>query len=169
MTMNTKKFMWVLLIVFIAAWLLSPVPQTMAETWKATYFVHCTKVEGIPIPDAEGHILGLFVREGVGIHDNGELAWGKMVTIGDMTKGVGSFSQYSMNTYLDGSTTTSYTKGTFSGPSVQFTGEMIHGTGRFQGIKGTITATGKFLPLEKGEIMPKAVGEFTMTFTLPSK
>jgi hypothetical protein len=169
MTRNTKKSMWVLLIVFIAAWLLSPVPQTMGETWKATYFVHCTKVEGIPIPDAEGHILGLFVREGVGIHDNGELAWGKMITIGDMTRGVGSFSQYGTATYQDGSTITTYTKGTSGGLTVQFSGEIIHGTGRFQGIKGTVTATGKNLPAEKGEMIPKSLVEVTTTFTLPSK
>ena len=32
---------------------------------------------------------------------------------------------------------------------------IIKGTGRFQGIKGTLTTKGKFLPLEKDEAGPK--------------
>ena len=168
--MATKKIMWVLLSVFIAAWLLSPVPQTMAETWKVKFFVHTTKVEGFPIPDVEGHFVTMFVREGVNTFENGELAWGKGVTIFDGTKGVGSFFIYNTLTFQDGSTITSYGKGTSGGPTAQFTGEIIHGTGRFQGIKGTSTSANvKNLPPEKGEIIGKAVGEVTITFTLPTK
>ena len=167
--MATKKFMWVLLSLFIATWLLGSVSQTMAETLKGKFFHHATKMEGLPIPDAEGHWVGTLIREGVNIYENGELGWGKSVIILDMTKGVGSFSLYTTVTFPDGSTMTSYSKGTASGPTVQFSGEYIHGTGRFQGIKGTITATGKSLPPEKGEIAGKSVGEYTITFTLPSK
>ena len=167
--MITKKFMPVLLSVFIATWLLSSVSQTMAETRKGKTFQHTTKVEMVPIPDAEGHMVGAFVREGVNIYDNGELGWNKTVIIWDGTKGVGSFSQYTTVTFQDGSTTTSYTKGTGSGPTAQFSGELIHGTGRFQGIKGTVTGTAKNLPPEKGEIIGKAVSEWTLTFTLPPK
>jgi len=168
--MAAKRSTFIVVGIFIiAASLFGFLPQTMAETWNVKFFLHTTKAEAVPIPDAEGHILGLFVREGVGIHDNGELAWGKMVTIGDMTKGVGSFSQYGTTTYQDGSTITTYTKGTSGGLTVQFSGEIIHGTGRFQGIKGTVTATGKNLPPEKGEMIPKSLVEVTTTFTLPSK
>jgi hypothetical protein len=168
--MATKKFMWVLLSVFIGTWLLSPVPQTIAETWKSKFFMHATKVEGVPIPGAEGHIVGLLVREGPSIYDNGEMGWTKVVVIADTIKGVGSFSQYATTTFQDGSTMTSYTKGTTGGPTAQFAGEFIHGTGRFQGIKGTATSISvKMLPPEKGEIMGKAIGEVTATFTLPPK
>jgi hypothetical protein len=139
------------------------------ETRKAKFFNHVTKMEGLPIPDAEGHFVGMVVREGVNIYDDGELGWQKSVITFDATKGGVSFSQYTTVTFQDESTTTSYTKGTQSGPAFQFTGEIIHGTGRFQGIKGTVTATGKMLPVQKGEIGPKAVGEFTLTFTLPPK
>jgi len=168
--MATKKFMWVLLSVFIATWLLSPVPQTIAETWKVKFFHHATKVEGIPIPNAEGHVVGVLVREGVSIYDTGELGWTKSVTSFDSTKGVGSFFLYATTTFQDGSTMTSYAKGTSGGPAAQFSGELIHGTGRFQGIKGTVATTSlKTLPPEKGEIMGKALGELTLTFTLPPK
>ena len=47
--------------------------------------------------------------------------------------------------------------------------EIIKGTGRFEGIKGTQNLTVKYLPLEKGEVGPKGYGEGTITYTLPSK
>jgi len=50
-----------------------------------------------------------------------------------------------------------------------WTSEIIKGTGRFEGIKGTQSAKAKYLPLEKGEFGPKGYGEGTVTYTLPSK
>jgi len=47
--------------------------------------------------------------------------------------------------------------------------EILKGTGRFEGINGTASAKSKFIPPEKGEPGPKAVGEGTITYTLPSK
>jgi hypothetical protein len=168
--MATKKFMSVLLSVFVATWFLGHISQTMAETWKLKSFQHTTKVEGAPIPDAEGHIVTMFVREGPSIYDNGEWAWTKTVTVGDMTKGVGSFFFYAITTFQDGSTIISLSKGTSGGPATQFTGEIIHGTGRFQGIKGTTTSTSmKTLPPAKGETMGKVIAEVTLNFTLPPK
>jgi len=167
--MITKKFMLILLSVFIATWLLSSVSQTMAETRKGKTFQTTTKVEMFPIPDAEGHMFGIFVREGVNTYEDGEQGWNKTVIFWDGTKGVGSFSQYTTVTFQDGSTTTSYIRGTGSGPTAQFSGDIIYGTGRFQGIKGTVTGTAKNLPPQKGEIIGKALSEWTMTFTLPPK
>jgi hypothetical protein len=54
-------------------------------------------------------------------------------------------------------------------PTAKWTSEIIHGTGRFQGIKGTVTITGKFFPPDKGGIGWKTVGEYTSNFTLPPK
>jgi hypothetical protein len=51
----------------------------------------------------------------------------------------------------------------------KWSAEIIHGTGRFQGIKGTETGTDKLLPREKEEILGKAVGEGAITYSLPSK
>ncbi len=51
----------------------------------------------------------------------------------------------------------------------KMSGEIIHGTGRFQGIKGTVSSTSKILPPEKGEPSGKAVGEGALVYTLPSK
>jgi hypothetical protein len=49
------------------------------------------------------------------------------------------------------------------------TSEIIKGTGRFAGIKGTGRDTRKFLPAEKGEAGSKQYGEGTLTYTLPPK
>ena len=168
--MATKKAMWVFFcILFVAASVLGSVAQVMAETWKVKLMYHKMKVERFPIPDAEGHAIAWLVSEGVKIYDNGEFGWHKCVSILDGINGVGPISIYGTDTFQDGSTMTTHSKGTSSGPTYQFTGEIIHGTGRFQGIKGTIMSTGKTLPLEKGEIAGRTVGEGTITFTLPPK
>jgi len=171
--MVTKKSLWVLLGVFIiAAWLLGSVPPVMAETWNAKFLYSVTKMEGLPIPDAEGHWVGTIEREGVTIYENGELAWSKRVIILDMimTKGVGTQSTYTMTTFQDGSTITTSHKGPIvSSTTVKLTGEIIHGTGRFKGIKGTETNSSRTLPAEKGETIGKIVGDSTITFTLPPK
>jgi len=169
--MATKKSILVLLSVFIiAAWLLGSVAQVMAEAWTAKSILRVTKMEGLPIPDAQEHWVGMIEREGVTIYENGELAWSKRVVILDMTKEGRPMSQYTMTTFQDGSTITTYTKGKTVGSTPKGTsGEIIHGTGRFQGIKGTVMSTSKVLPPEKGEVMGKIVGESTMTFTLPPK
>ena len=168
--MTTKKFMWVLLSVFIAIWILGSVSQTMAETRKGKTFHYTAKVEMVPIPNTEGHFFGMFVREGVNTYEDGEQGWNKTYIFWDGVKDVGNFVQYTIVTFQDGSTTISYTKGTgSSGGAAQFSGEIIHGTGRFQGIKGTVTGTAKNLPPVKGEIIGKALSEWTITFTLPPK
>ena len=164
--MTTRKFMWVLLSVFITICLLSSVSQTMAETRKGKTFHYTAKVEMVPIANTEGHVVGMIVREGVNTYEDGEQGWNKTVIIWDGVKDVGNFFQYTMVTFQDGSTIISYTKNT--GPG-EFGGEIIHGTGRFQGIKGTVAGTFKNLPPGKGEIIGKGLSEWTTTFTLPPK
>ena len=168
--MATKKSMWVLLSFFIiAAFLLASVTQVTAETWKFKASNHATKVEMRPIPDAEGHWVGFQEREGVTIYETGELSWHKVIVIFDGVKGVGVYSQYIIVTFQDGSTMTNYCQGKSFPGGYKWTAEIINGTGRFKGVKGTVTGEGKFLPPEKGEILGKAVGEGTTTFTLPAK
>ena len=162
-------------IVVIGIVFLGFVPQATAETLNFKGFNHVTKMEMVPIADVEGHSVGLAVREGVTILENGELAWVKAVNMGDFIKGAGTFDMYSTFTFQDGSIIITRTKGkveaTPTGVSsdAKWTGEIIHGTGRFQGIKGTVTGTAKNLPPVKGEIIGKALSEWTMTFTLPPK
>jgi hypothetical protein len=91
MAQLTPKAMTVLKRRHPAGWPLGSVPQTMAETWNAKFFNRVTKVEGLPITDVEGHLVGMFVREGVTIYASGELTYSKTVVIFDGTNGVGPF------------------------------------------------------------------------------
>lgn len=162
-------------IFVIGIWLLGIVPQATAETLNFKNFNHVTKAEAVSIPDVEGHLVRLTVREGVQIFENGELAWLKSVLYVDLIKGAGPFDMYSVYTFQDGSTIVTRTKGRVEATSAglqtaaKWAGEIIHGTGRFQGIKGTVTTSSKLLPPEKGEPSGKSLGEGTLVYTLPGK
>jgi hypothetical protein len=127
------------------------------------------KTEVVPIPDAEGHIVRFTLREGAQIFENGELAWIKSVLYVNIIKGAGPFEMYATITFQDGSTITTHNKGILEATAAKWAGEITHGTGRFQGIKGTITTSSKMLPPEKGEVMGKSLGEGTLVYTLPGK
>lgn len=162
-------------ILVIGVVLLGAVPQTTAETLSFKSFNQVTKQEIVLIADAEGHSVGVQVREGAAIFENGEWAWMKATLLLDIIKGAGTLESYTTYTFLDGSTVTTHNKGTIqatpqgAASGSKITGDVIHGTGRFQGIKGTITLTSKNLPKGKEELGPKAVAENTLTYTLPGK
>lgn len=162
-------------IFLVGIWLLGSVTQATAETLNLKFFTHVTKTEMVPIADVEGHFIGVSVREGVTVFENGELGWVKAALILDLIKGAGTFDSYATYTLMDGSTFTVRNKGTMEATSqgvstgAKRTGDIICGTGRFQGIKGTITSSTKLLPPEKGERERKALSEGTLVYTLPSK
>ncbi len=56
-------------------------------------------------------------------------------------------------------------EGKFAG-IMKASGDLTMGSGRFKGIKGTQTMTGKLLKRVQGEIAPKAHNEYTLTFNL---
>jgi hypothetical protein len=106
--------------------------------------------------------------------ENGEVATQIAVILGDFINQSGSTILYTTMTFADGSTIImkrqGAQEGTVGGPSAsRGTGEIIKGTGRFEGIKGTGTGTSKLFPVEKGEAGPKSIGEFILTYTLPPK
>lgn len=162
-------------ILVMGVFLLAPVDEATAETLSLKAFNHTTKQEVVFIPDVEGHAVGVQVREGSVTFQNGELGWMKAVLLINMIKGAGMLESYTTYTLLDGSTFITHNKGTIGGTpqgqseAAKITGDIIHGTGRFQGIKGTMTQTTKMLPPEKGEIGQKAVAEGTLDYTLPGK
>lgn len=159
----------------IGVLVLGSVPQATAESLTFKSFTHITKAEMVPIADVEGHVISLTVREGVTVFENGEWVWAKSTTTRDLIKGAGTGDAYATYTFLDGSTFTIRRKGTIEATpqgvtsAAAWKGDVIHGTGRFQGIKGTITMSTKLLPPEKGEPAGKAVSEGTFVYTLPGK
>lgn len=171
-----KKSSWVLIALFvISVGLLCSVPQAMAETLNYKAFMHVTQSQNVQIGDVATHWVALVVREGAAALETGEMAWAKGVVTFDVIDGGGPWTLYSTLTFQDGSTIITLSKGisekhSASGHEDQKrTGEIIKGTGRFEGIKGTASALMKQIPPEKGELGAKALSEVTLTYTLPKK
>ena len=106
--------------------------------------------------------------------DNGEIATIKRVSLNDSTRDAGTSTIYETIKFADGSTimlkgqsARRRTAGVTTASDA--TSEIIKGTGRFEGIKGTGRDARKFLPAEKGEAGSKQYGEGTLTYTLPPK
>ena len=83
---------------------------------------------------------------------------------------------YQLFTFVDGSTIiTSFSSVQDPDPEGKFawlikgTGEIRKGTGRFEGIKGSISGSCKQLKPEKGDLSGKSVWDWTFTYSLPSK
>jgi hypothetical protein len=165
-------------ILVIAGWLLGSVTQTLAETKKFRVVGQFSRVEYMPVGDVEGHIFLLTEVRGLNFI-NGEVAiYSGWVTC-DLMKGKGPCQGYYINTYEDGSTNVN--KSQFiatiapdgkTGLYEDGKGEYIKGTGRFEGIKGSMSFKGKRItPISPG--LKETKGDFfvdgTMTYTLPPK
>jgi hypothetical protein len=173
--MATKKSVWVLFgILLISVWILGCTIQVGAETMKCKNIATATKDEKIPVSDEEGHILGLQIMEGLAFCENGEVPKVRHHAVWDFVPGKGSQAiGYSIFTFEDGSTVVIRfqrltTKEPSGNLSAKVTSEIIKGTGRFEGIKGTSSGTGKTFPPSKEEAA-RAFTDGTWTYILPSK
>jgi hypothetical protein len=173
--MVIKKLICVLFsILTMAASILGSAILAEAETMNYKGYTYSVKMDYVPIGDVEKHVLFLETRRGFYVFENGDVATVLLYISGDYIKGTGSNISYQTITFPDGSSiltkrqmaVTATGVGSTSG-AVQ--GEIIKGTGRFEGIMGTVTSISKWLPLENGEAGPKGISEATITYTLPSK
>jgi len=170
--MATKKSMWVLFgILVISAWVLGSAIPAGAETMKCRIATTTTKDESIPVSDEEGHSLHLLITEGLAFFENGEIAKVSSHNLSDRISGKGGQTiGYTIYTFEDGSTIVQrFQRLLVSGDvSAKVTGELIKGTGRFQGIKGTVSGTSKSFRASKGEAV-RNTSDTTFTYTLPTK
>jgi hypothetical protein len=169
--MATKKLIAVLLgVLVILAWVLGSAIQAGAETMKCRTATTATKEETIAVSDEEGHVLGLRILQGLAFFENGEIAKLRVHVIYDFIPGKGAqVISYYVFTFEDGSTIVTRDQPLISKTgSATVTGELIKGKGRFEGIKGTTSGTGRnFLPSEKEA--GRLTFEYTFTYTLPTK
>jgi hypothetical protein len=180
--MDTKKMNhhfnkhWILiLILIIAAWLLGSVTQAGAETKKWRYVGYFQKAEIQPVGDVEGHYLAIFEFRGLAFVD-GEVAIASGVAYGDFMKHVGPVTNYVKYVFEDGSTMESMNRfKAMIAPDMKTglwedgKGEFTKGTGRFAGIKGSLSWTGKRLTGFSKETKGEHFCDGTMTYTLPPK
>jgi hypothetical protein len=109
------------------------------------------------------------------VFENGEVANFHMMGTGEAIKNGASLLYYDTVIFSDGSTIMERVQGMLGMgvPGIPSTGgfkkEIIKGTGRFMGIKGTGSSQTKYLPLEKWQPGVSGYGEGTYEYTLPSK
>lgn len=162
-------------IFLIAALLLVPTAQAGGIAVKCKLISPVTRIEVVPVPDLKGHAVGVLERRGLAIYENGEIAAYHTRATFDSTKGKGgSFWGYSDYKFEDGSTNISKYQGTMTVVDgkklLKGTGKYIHGTGRFEGIKGDLSFSGRYItPYTKDETKGDAIVEVTGTYTLPKK
>ena len=149
--------------------------QAKAETVKFTVTNYITKLEAIPVPDVEGHVLLLIERRGVAVFEDGSVAAYHARLMGDLTKYHGPAQGYSELTYPDGSKNMTKWQVTIEIPAgkklptFKGKGDYIKGTGRFEGIKGTISISGQFVTTYGKETKGDMVVDAIANYTLPSK
>jgi len=131
--------------------------------------LHYAKMETIEVGDVPGHILGVAQQVGLVLYSAGGVAKKTATFTFDLSKGKGTFSEYSVITDQDGSTLFSKASGT-AGPVedgkkvvIEAKIECVGGTGRYEGFKGTGTVKGERI----GDI--KAGGDSHYDFTLNCK
>ena len=130
-----------------------------------------TKLEYIPVADVDKHILGTYERRIVELFENGEVATYHTIGTFDFVDYMGPFQGYVTFTYKDGSTIIEKYDATMtkeSGNMLKFNGkrDYIKGTGKYEGIEGTITFTGEYLTpyneKTKGDIIVDASSNYTL-------
>jgi hypothetical protein len=179
--MDTKKMkrhlnetLILISILIIAAWLLGSVTQAVAETKKWRYVGYFQKAEIQPVGDVEGHYLAIFEFRGLAFVD-GEVAIVSGVAYGDFVKGVGPATNYVKYVFDDGSTMETINRFKATAPDAKTSlwedgkGEFTKGTGRFAGIKGSLSWTGKRLTGFSKETKGEHFCDGTITYTLPPK
>ena len=169
--MATKKSMLVLFgILVISAWVLGFAIQVGAETMNYKFYTWVNKAEDIPIDDVDEHLVWMHQRGSMYVFENGEVATVNAIVTGDTVKWIGPFMQYVTIKFPDKSMIIIKSQGKAGGgTAADWKSEIIKGTGRFEGIKGTQSAKGKYLPVEKGEGGQRGYGEGVITYILPSK
>ena len=174
--MATKKSVWLLFgILVISAWVLGSATKGDAETMNYKSYSYVLKAEDVPVGDVEGHTVGLVMRRAFYVFESGEVATTNSVATRDLIKGAGPSVQYTTINFADGSTIIIKSQGRGGGTATAaqtsggLTSEIIKGTGRFEGIKGTQATKLRYFPIEKGEGGPKGIGEGIINYTLPAK
>ncbi len=168
--MRTSRSVWVSVgLTLIVVCVLSMALPAGAEELHYKFYTWSPKGERVPVGDVAGHEVGYMLREAFYVFENGEVATAKVVVTIDYVNGDGPFMQYVTITFPDQSTIVIKSQGTSVGVGSQWTSEILKGTGRFEGIKGTHSAKATYLRREPGEGGGKGYGEGTLTYTLPGK
>ena len=135
---------------------------------------HVVKAETMQVGDVPGHVVGVVDLRGLSFPDTGEVGTWSSKAILDLTNGTGTTQTYAVTTFEDKSTTIMLAKTVATArpdgtPTFEGTATYIGGTGRFAGIQGGSSYTGKRMaPLTPG-VPADAFLDDVATYTLPSR
>ena len=168
----TKTKIIALTALIMTAFLVVSVTQAWAATMKFRMVFFHTRVETSEVGDVEGHNLHLGESTGLASLETGEVAVVTIRFFADYTKGAGTVQGYIRLTFEDGSTigikgvTTVRPDPKGEGTLFESTQwEVYQGSGRYAGIKGTGTTTGRrFVALGAGA---QVYFDVILTYTLP--
>ena len=146
------------------------IEKTVNEKSRTLY--HFVKTAVMEAPDVPGHIIGIVDASGLYFPDTGELAsWSSKISV-DLINGTGTHQIYWVQTFEDKSSMVAHGKGVTSArpegtSTFEGTYTYIGGTGRFAGVKGGGSYTGKRLaPVSQGA-PADAFSENVSAYTLP--
>ncbi len=173
--MRAKLWLAILAVAILAVFIALPLAgaeKVVQEKGRNVY--HVVKAEAIPVGDVPGHIVGVAELRGLSFPDTGEVGTYSIKATLDLTNGMGTTETYAMTTFEDKSTMISLAKSSVTArpdgtSTFEGTYTYIGGTGRFEGIQGGGSYTGKRLaPLTPG-LTADAFLDYVATYTLPSQ
>jgi len=164
-----KSLVFAVAIIFALGFVSS---AAWAEEMNGIIDSYVTKVETIPLADAEGHMLMLGERRGVANFDDGKVAAYHTCYICDVSNGMGPCEGYSELTFMDKSQAFSkwkLTVGIPEGkkmPALEGTGTWTKGTGAYEGIEGDFSFSGYYITpyneVTKGDQVVKVTGSYKL-------
>ena len=159
-------------VLFVFGAMSLAVAKTVTEKGRTVY--HMVKVEVILVGDIPGHIVGVVDARGLTFVENGDVGTYLNRILFDFTNGTGPHWGYGVTTFPDGSTMVIKFEGTttaLEGGASSFQGTYIYvgGTGRFEGVQGKASYTGKrAAPMSPGG-PADSYSDYIATYTLPSQ
>lgn len=146
-----------------------------AEDMNFTIDSYVTKMERIPLPDAEGHALLLGERRGLANFEDGSVAAYHTSFICDIANGSGPCEGYSDLTFMDKSQAFSKYRLTVvipdgkQLPALEGAGRWTRGTGRYEGIEGAFTFSGHYITPYNEVTKGDQVVEVNGVYKLPAQ
>ena len=168
--MSKSKIMPLAALITVA--ILLSVTQTWAATMKFRLALFHKKAEIIEVADVEGHIMGVGEAPALASFETGEVAAGTLNWFADYIKGEGITQGYVRLTFNDGATITYKFVGNTrldpNGKGSLFESQsvvIVRGTGKYAGIKGEGSYTGKRLAALG--VGARLYTDVTLRYTLP--
>jgi hypothetical protein len=167
-----KVFMLSVFAIVIAITIGFTSTDANAEDVEYQVIDYLVRVDFIPVPDVDKHAVGTYERRGVAIYKDGQTAAYHSKGTWDFIDSNGPFTGYATLTYKDGSTAMTRYSGNMTKepeklPRYTGKGEYIKGTGRYEGIKGTVSFTGEYITPYGKETKGDSIVINKASYTLP--